>query len=137
MRNVLLIAKREYLEQMRGRAFRLSTILLPLVFGGMIYAGSMTESRSIGSKHLAIVAASAELANDVRRSLVNDKDAQFSVDVVAPASAQDRETLLGRVQSKALDGLLTIETPSSGVTRATYTSQSSGDLMIKDRLQTR
>lgn len=136
MRNVILIAKREYLEQVRGRSFRLSTILLPLVFGGMIYAGSMTESRSIGSKHLAIVAASAELANDVRRSLVNDKDAQFSVDVVAPASAQDRETLLGRVQSKALDGLLTIETPSSGVTRATYTSQSSSDLMIKDKLQT-
>jgi ABC-type multidrug transport system ATPase subunit len=32
MRNILLIAKREYLEQVRGRAFRLTTILVPLLF---------------------------------------------------------------------------------------------------------
>jgi ABC-type Na+ efflux pump permease subunit len=29
MRNILLIAKREYLEQIRGRAFKMSTIGLP------------------------------------------------------------------------------------------------------------
>ena len=29
MRNMLLIAKREYLEQVRGRAFRMTTIGLP------------------------------------------------------------------------------------------------------------
>ena len=29
MRNILLIAKREYLEQIRGRAFLFSTILVP------------------------------------------------------------------------------------------------------------
>ena len=31
MRNMLLIAKREYLEQIRGRAFRISTVMVPLV----------------------------------------------------------------------------------------------------------
>ena len=31
MRNVLLVAKREYLEQIRGRAFRISTVLVPLL----------------------------------------------------------------------------------------------------------
>ena len=31
MRNMLLIAKREYLEQIRGRAFRLSTVLVPVL----------------------------------------------------------------------------------------------------------
>ena len=30
MRNILLIAKREYLEQIRGRAFMISTVLVPL-----------------------------------------------------------------------------------------------------------
>jgi hypothetical protein len=29
MRNILLVAKREYLEQIRGRAFRMTTILVP------------------------------------------------------------------------------------------------------------
>ena len=31
MRNMLLIARREYLEQIRGRAFRISTILVPVL----------------------------------------------------------------------------------------------------------
>ena len=29
MRNILLIAKREFLEQIRGRAFKISTVALP------------------------------------------------------------------------------------------------------------
>jgi ABC-2 type transport system permease protein len=36
MRNTFLIAKREYLEQIRGRAFRLSTIGLPALFAVII-----------------------------------------------------------------------------------------------------
>jgi ABC-type Na+ efflux pump permease subunit len=31
MRNILLIARREYMEQIRGRAFKISTVALPLV----------------------------------------------------------------------------------------------------------
>lgn len=135
MRNMILIAKREYLEQIRGKSFRLTTVLLPVVFGGMIYAGSLTDRGSMGSKHLAIAAASAELANDVRRQLIDDKAAQFTVDVTAPAGEQERAALLNRVQSKAIDGLLTIESSSTGATTATYTSQSSGDYMTQDRLQ--
>ena len=36
MRNILLIAKREYLEQIRGRAFRISTIALPLLIAALL-----------------------------------------------------------------------------------------------------
>jgi ABC-2 type transport system permease protein len=135
MRNMILIARREYLEQIRGKSFRLTTVLLPVVFGGMIYAGSLTDHGSMGSKHLAIAAANAELANDVRRQLIDDKTAQFTVDVTAPASEQERAALLNQVQSKAIDGLLTIESSSTGATTATYTSQSSGDYMTQGRLQ--
>jgi len=34
MRNMLLVARREYLEQIRGRAFIFSTVLLPLLIVG-------------------------------------------------------------------------------------------------------
>ena len=36
MRNILLIAKREYLEQIRGRAFKFSTVLLPLLIVALL-----------------------------------------------------------------------------------------------------
>jgi ABC-2 type transport system permease protein len=55
------------------------------------------------------------------------------VDVVAPASATDRSALIDKVQSKSVDGLLWIDT-AGGATKATYTSQSSGDIVISARL---
>ena len=36
MRNILLIARREYIEQIRSRAFKLSTIGLPAVLGAVL-----------------------------------------------------------------------------------------------------
>ena len=48
-RNVLLIARREYLEQIRGRAFLFSTVLLPLlIVGGM--AASYFFGRKAGTR---------------------------------------------------------------------------------------
>jgi ABC-2 type transport system permease protein len=127
MRNILLIARREYLEQIRGRAFRFSTVLVPLLIVVMLGASYFTGRNAEVGKHVAIAAGSAELANDMRRQLLDDKDAKFTVDVVAPATAQDRAALLEQVQSKAIDGLLWIDNSPSGALKATYTSQSAGD----------
>ena len=60
----------------------------------------------------------------------------FTVDVVAPATAEDRAALLKQVQSKAIDGLLSIESSPARTATATYTSQSSGDFITNDRLET-
>jgi len=64
MRNTLLVAKREYLEQIRGRAFRLTTILLPLLFVGLIGVGYLSGRRSGIGKHLVIASTDAALANN-------------------------------------------------------------------------
>jgi ABC-2 type transport system permease protein len=136
MRNMLLIARREYTEQIRGRAFRLSTILLPmgifLLMGLTLLGGRSTTTTG---KHVAIAADSPALANDIRSQLLDDKDARFTVDVVAPADPQVRAGLLKLVQSKALDGLLSIETSPAGAPVATYTAQSSGDYATTNRLK--
>ena len=36
MRDIQLIAKREYLEQIRGKAFKITTILIPVIFAVVI-----------------------------------------------------------------------------------------------------
>ena len=42
MREALLIARREYLERIRSKAFRVSTVLIPLVFGLIFGIGAFS-----------------------------------------------------------------------------------------------
>jgi ABC-2 type transport system permease protein len=135
MRNILLIARREYLEQIRGRAFRFSTVLVPLLIAALLVWGSITDRKAATGMHVAITADNAKLADQVRRQMLDDKDAHFTVEVVAPASEQDRQALLKQVQSKAIDGVLALSTSSAEATTATYTSLSSGGFSETSRMK--
>jgi ABC-2 type transport system permease protein len=135
MRNVLLIARREYLEQIRGRAFRLTTVLLPLAFAAMLGVAYLSNHRSVEGMHLAIAADDPALAGDVRRQLLEEEGARFVVDLVAPATEQDRAALLRQVESKTIDGFLWVAASSSGTPAASYTSRSSNDYVTERRLR--
>jgi ABC-2 type transport system permease protein len=135
MRNIFLIARREYKEQIRSRAFRLSTIGLPAVLGAVM-AISYFSSLGLGAnEHMAIAASDAALANDIRTRMLSGKNSKAVIDVVAPATPQDRASLIEQVRTKAIDGLLTIETPTGGAPTATYTSRSSGNFMTSARIK--
>jgi ABC-2 type transport system permease protein len=135
MRNILLIARREYLEQIHGRAFMFSTVLVPLFIVALLGWGALTNGKAEAGKHLAIAADNAEIGNRVRYEMLNDKDANFAVELVAPATQQDIAALQKQVHDKAIDGLLSINTSSSGAVTATYTSLSSGDFANVGGLQ--
>jgi ABC-2 type transport system permease protein len=126
MRNILLIAKREYQEQIHGRAFIFSTVLVPLLIVALIGYSALTSSKAASGKHFAVAADNASLADAFRRQMLEDKDAKYTVDVTAPASEQDRAALRNNLQRKSIDGLLELNTSSSGAITATYTSLSSG-----------
>ena len=134
-RNMLLIAKREYLEQIRGRAFRISTILVPLLVLFLLGVSAVTGRKMAMQRHIAIAADNPALAADIRTDLVEEKRAGYTVDIVAPFTAQDRAALQARVANKSLDGLLVIENSSTDTPSVTYISQSSGDLMSTSRLE--
>jgi ABC-2 type transport system permease protein len=125
---MLLIAKREYLEQIRGRAFRLSTVLVPVVLVGLLFVSAYTGKKMGTGKHFAIAADNAALANDIRTNLLEDKKAGYKIDVVAPFTEQDRAGLIAGVRNKTLDGLLTIEDSASDTPRVTFASASSINL---------
>ena len=135
MRNLLLVARREYLEQIRGRAFRVSTILVPLVFGLVIFIAYLAGRGSGVGKHVIVAAPRAALGEAIRAQVMSNKDAKTIVDVVAPASPADRASLVSRVESKQVDGLLWVTTGADGSVSATYTSQSSGDIVVTGRLE--
>jgi len=127
MRNVLLIAKREYQEQIRGRAFIFSTVLLPVLISAMIGLSFLSVPKQGMGRHLAIASNNAALAAEVRSQLLADGYIKFTVDVAAPASEEERSALLKNVEKKEIDGLLAIDTSDGspvGTVTASYTSKS-------------
>ena len=135
MRNILLIAKREYLEQIRGRAFKISTIALPLVIAALLTFSYYLDHKANAGRHIAIVADDAALAGQVRQQMLDDKWAQYKVDVTAPASSEQRDELQRQVRAKAIDGVLAIDTSDPNKITATITSLSVADVSAYGSLQ--
>jgi ABC-2 type transport system permease protein len=134
MRNMLLIAKREYLEQIRGRSFRISTVMVPLVMVGLLSVSAYTGRKLGTGNHIVVAADNAELAADIRENIVKDNGARYIVETIAPFSAEDRADALARVENKSIDGLLTVENSASTQPLVTFTAQSSTDLLSASRL---
>jgi ABC-2 type transport system permease protein len=135
MRNILLVAKREYLEQIRGRAFKISTIALPLLMAALLAFTSYMEHKVGTGKHIAIVAEDAVLANQVRQQMLDNTWAQYKVDVTAPATAKQREELQQQVRAKTIDGVLAIDSSDPNKITATITSLSAADVSMFGGLQ--
>src|ERR1035437_3950136 len=128
MRNIFLIARREYLEQIRGRAFKISTVALPLLLAAMLAFSYYMEHKAGKGKHIVIVADDATLANEVRRQMLDDKDARYTVDVTAPASAEARKEWKRQVSAKTIDGVLAIDSSNPLKITATFTSLSAAEV---------
>jgi ABC-2 type transport system permease protein len=130
---MLLIARREYLEQVRGRAFRLSTIGLPLLFALFIGISFKSNQGIATGEHLVIASSNTTLANEVRDRLVKRKGGA-EVEVVPPLTEEARAGLIARIQARTLDGILTIEAGDGQAPTATYISKSSGGFVTNSRL---
>lgn len=135
MRNMLLIARREYLEQVRGRAFRMTTVGLPAVFAAIVGVGYLSSLGLGSNRHMAVAANDPALANEIRNQLVGDKEAKATVDVIAPATPEQRADLVRQVETKSIDGVLWVATPPGALPSATYTSQSAGDFITMERIK--
>ena len=135
MRDILLIAKREYLEQVRGKAFKVTTILIPVIFAAIIGISVFASKNSGQGKHIVIAANDAPLASRIREKLLADKDAHMSVDVLAPAAEIDRQQLISKIDQKQIDGFLWLTTDANaGNAKATFVGRSSGDFATESRI---
>ena len=112
MRNIFLIARREYLERVRTRSFMIATILIPLLMGGGIAASILIAKHTKSSSHLVIVSPSLSLATDVQQQLDDDTDHNMQLNVIAPPSANTRPSLMRELKAKDIDGYLWV-TPAT------------------------
>jgi ABC-2 type transport system permease protein len=137
LRNTLLIAKREYLERVRSRVFRITTILVPVGMGGIALLGGIGGKRmEAGVQNLAVVSNNAVLAQQVKASLENREHGPKTVEVFAPATDADLAHLNQQVTNHEIQGYLTIHTePGQTLPTATWTSGSSTDFIGKAQMQ--
>jgi ABC-2 type transport system permease protein len=135
MRNILLVARREYLEQIRSRAFKISTVALPLMIAALLAFSYYMDHKAGTGKHIVIVADNASLANQVRQQMLEDKHAQYKVEVAEPAAEDQRDAWQRKVRAKAIDGVLTIDSSKPQKITATFTSLSVADVSAYGSLQ--
>jgi ABC-2 type transport system permease protein len=136
MREALLLAQREYLERIRSKAFRISTVLIPLAFAAVFFLSSVSLKSASGDHHLVVASNDADLAASVRTELISGKDSQLTVVVMTPATTADLKALMAQVESKQIDGYLwLVETPGQSQPEVTYVSRSSADYAGRGRLE--
>jgi ABC-2 type transport system permease protein len=134
MRNMLLIARREYLEQIRSRAFRMSTIGLPVLFAAILGVAYLANQGMGSQKHFVIAAQNAALANAVRAQLLAEKEAQPTVDIADSSAPGTRDDLTQMVRNKSVSGVLFINSRDGELPTADYYSSSSSDLVTAEKL---
>lgn len=128
MRNIWLIARREYLERIRTRSFMIMTVLTPLLMGGLtIGPGLLMERMAHQSKHIVVVASDQQMGETIRGQLLHvDKESrdnadaarkasmrrtpppppELTVDIDTGVSDEHRAELIKKLESKEIDGVV-------------------------------
>ena len=136
LQTALLIAKREYFERVRSKAFRISTILLPVLFSVIFGVGAFSATHMGSEAHIVIASNNADLAARVRDELIHLKKTPPQVEVLAPATRSDVQELARKVDSKQIDAYLWLQSdPGELQPKAIYASRSSTDLTSEGRMQ--
>ncbi|HVT95882.1 MAG TPA: ABC transporter permease [Acidobacteriaceae bacterium] len=136
LRNTLLIAKREYLERVRSRAFRIITLLVPIGMAGMIFLVSMSGKKLEGLQNLAILADDPGLAQQVKAALEDGAFKPNRVEVYAPATDADLSRVNGEIATHQIQGYLKLKTvEGEKEPDATWISGSSINLVGKEQTE--
>ena len=135
MRNIWLIARREYLERVRTKGFLIATILIPLLMSGGIAASILIAKHSKSSSHIVVVTPDMQLGNDLQTQLKSDTDNEMQVNLISPPSENTLPALNRSIKSKAIDGYVWL-TPMKGARpQISYKLGSSADMATRDTVR--
>lgn len=137
LRNTLLITKREYLERVRSKLFRVTTVLVPVGMAAIAFFGGMgTKKLDHGVSNLAIVSNQPALAHQIKAALDAAEHPPKSVAVIAPAAASDLTRLNQQVQNHEINGYLIANVePGQSRPEATWVSGTATDFIGQDQMK--
>jgi ABC-2 type transport system permease protein len=158
MHNVYLIARREYLERIRTRAFTVMTILVPLLMLGFTVVPSLMADRPAGTKRVVIVSSDRQTADLIRQQLEKARAPQserdennktqalpqrgmpqtprYNIELDTDTSADHRAELTDRVKRRFLDGVIWAPAEALQARRISYITRDTAVLIDKFQIQT-
>lgn len=130
MSRLLAVARREYVERVRSKAFVVGTLLGPLLLGGVMLGPSVLMSKQRGrALRVAVVDDTRTVGPSVAKSLAEQRTSGAPRFEVVPTAAEGLEGLRARVLSGALDGLVHVEGESVEAAKAAYYGRNVSNIM--------
>lgn len=134
MHSIWLIARREYLERVRTKAFLFSLILFPLIMGGIVALPEFLAGHVAGHKTIAIATADPLLGQMFAQELQSeDNGIKFNLSIVPPTPAAIAQ-LTRQVRQRELNGFLWLQ-KSNGATQARFYAGSASDAELASTLE--
>ena len=130
MRNIFLIAKREYLERVRSKSFLIMTIMVPVLMAALTIGPGLLAVRlsKRGPQHFVVVASNRSVAEAIKEQLSKSQEetskqaaeakqkslrrsgsappSQVVTDIDTNTSAEERAALTDKVRKKVIDGVI-------------------------------
>ncbi|MET0553865.1 MAG: ABC transporter permease [Vicinamibacteria bacterium] len=137
MRRVLAVARREYVERVRSKAFVIGTVLGPLLLGGVMLGPSLLMSKQRGrALRVSVVDDTKRVGAGVVRSLREQQVAgQARFEVVPTGEGDDVDGLRARVLAGTLDGLVHVQGETVEAASAAYYGRNVSNIMDLQQLE--
>ena len=144
LRNVWIVAKREYRARVRTRSFLLSTFATPILMGSfMVLPAIVAGSTMNGVMHdasqqvrIAVASDNRALAELARGELTRNGRGRYTVTAISPAGETERAQLTKRLNASELDGYVWLDGPARTSRRVVLTTTRMGDFILQSRLTT-
>jgi ABC-2 type transport system permease protein len=153
LKNVWLVAKREYLERVKTKAFIILTILTPVLIAAFgIGPSALMMKKTKGERRVVVVSANGELVAAIKRNLEEGEDKAAKKDGVSPQadaeeglrffartssdlSETNRKALQAQIDSKAIHGFVWLDEKSLADHRFEYTAANTTDFQETGRIR--
>jgi ABC-2 type transport system permease protein len=134
--HVWIVARREYLERVRTKAFIIMTIITPvMMFGFAVVPSLLSMRKAVGERHIVIASSNSALAEAIRNELVkpmtetqvkavqDKKDGAtpaltYTVDVSSDVSEAAKAALQKRIDAAEIYGFVWL--PEDAIAKAEY-----------------
>lgn len=151
LKNVWLVAKREYLERVKTKAFLILTLVTPALIVGLgLGPSAIMMSKTSGDRRIVVATADPNLAAGVKKRLENPptgltqsargnqadlSDVHFHVQPSSDLSETAKHALEAQIDRKAIDGFLWLDPPSLAEHKFSYTATSTTDFIEIQRIK--
>lgn len=145
--HVWIVARREYLERVRTKAFIIMTVLTPaLMFAFAVVPSLISMKKSTGERTLVVVTSDASLGEAIKAEIqkppstaeieteAKKRDGpvpvlRYHVELSSDTSADSRRALQARVDRKEIDAFLWLTPSEIEKGKYEYTARSTSDFM--------